>query len=141
MATPKNTAAEEAAKKAAEAAAAAAATQNAAAPATVATPVATATTPATPAPEQPEPAKAKAPFYKRPGFWLGVTAVTAIAAAFGVGYKKGEKAGRESASSEIEEDKIGAAIGAGIASANDHNSGNGGNSSNNSNSRDTNRRG
>ena len=137
MATPKNTAAEEAAKKAAEAAAAAAATQNAAAAPTAAPVAVATTTPATPAPEQPEPAKA--PFYKRPGFWLGVTAVTAIAAAFGVGYKKGVKAGREAANAEIEDDKIASAIGAGIVSANDHNSDRG--NSNSGNRVDNNRRG
>lgn len=133
MAT-KNTAAEEAAKKAAEAAAAA---QNNAAETPAATTPTVAATPATPA--QPEPTKA--PFYKRPGFWLGVTGVVAIATAFGAGYKRGEKAGREAALAEEEEDKIANAIGAGIASANDHNSDRGGNTtSTNSGSRDTNRR-
>jgi hypothetical protein len=134
MATSKTNAAEEAAKKAAEAAAA---TQNNATE-TPAAPAAVATTPATPAPA--EPAK-KAPFYKRPGFWLGVTGVVAIATAFGAGYKKGKKDGREAALAEEEEDKIANAIGAGIASANDHNSDRGGNTtSTNSGSRDTNRR-
>ena len=127
MATPKNTAADEAAKKAAEAAAA---TQNAETPAATA-PAAV----ATPAPAQSAAETEKKPFYKRPGFWLGVGGVIMAATAFGAGYKKGEKAGREAANAEIEDDKIANAIGAGITSANDHNNSDRGNSGNRDNNR------
>ena len=118
MATTKNTAAENAAMKAAAEAAAEATTEST-------------TTVPFPVPAQPRPVaktekgkvqQPKTPFYKRPGFWIATASFAMVAVAFGVGYKKGEKAGRESANAEIEDDKIANAIGAGIASANDHSS-------------------